>query len=147
MKPETISHYGENANFTCDRCVANVTPTATNPSYRLPNISLRIKSTDSVETDYRNFTTMPSKSNLTPAKNAPIANTAQYFTEKPSYTKSKRNEYDEHIPSQMNGKNKLILHSRYSFDQFVFFKNGQFNSKIEIQQSTKEESLWVADKK
>ena len=68
VKPETISHYGENTHFICDKCNDNITTTTTSPTHRVSNGGIRIKSPDSSETDYRNFVSIPSKLNTTPTK-------------------------------------------------------------------------------
>jgi len=118
VKPETISHYGENKNFICDKCNDNLTTTNTSPSHRLSNGGIKIKSSDSSETDYRNFASIPSKLNPIPAKDTAVINAIRYFEEKqqqqqqqsPSTHKiSKLNENDGHLSSQTNGKKKEII--------------------------------------
>jgi len=114
VKPETISHYGENAHFICDKCNDNITTTTTTVSlpHRLSNSGIKIRTADSFETDYRNFVSIPSKLNTTPTKDTTVVNAIRYFEEKqqqqlPSANKiSKLNEFDVHLSSQTNGKKK-----------------------------------------
>jgi hypothetical protein len=113
VKPETITHYGENTNFLCDKCNDNIPTTNTSLSHRVPNSGIKIKSPNSSETDYRNFASIPSKLNSIPTKDTTVVNAIRYFEEKqqqqqaPSTHKiSKLNEIDGHLSSQTNGKKK-----------------------------------------
>jgi hypothetical protein len=112
VKPETISHYGENAHFLCDKCNDTRTTTDPSPTHRLSNGGIKIKLPDSMETDYRNFASIPSKLNSTPTKDTTVVNAIRYFEEKqqqqqttPTNKSSKLNELDGHLASQTNGKN------------------------------------------
>lgn len=83
VKPETISHYGENSNFICEKCNNNeLHSSRVSPTPRLSNAGIRIKSPDSTETDYRNFANIPSKLSTSPARDTPVVNTVRYFEEK-----------------------------------------------------------------
>jgi hypothetical protein len=109
IKPETISHYGENTHFICEKCNDSTITTNTNPSYRLSNDGIKIKSSDSSEIDYRNFANIPSKLNTTPTKDTTVVNAIRYFEEKqqqqqPSHRILKLNEDDGHLSSQTNGQ-------------------------------------------
>ena len=145
MKPETISHYGENAHFICDKCNDSIT-TTTSSSQRLTNGGIKIKSSGSSETDYRDFVNVPSKLNTTPTKDTTVVNAIRYFEEKqqpPSQTHriSKLVEHDSYLSSQINGKEEMILLSTYIFHRDFLFLIVQFHLEIRIQQSKNKESL------
>ncbi|CAF4372358.1 unnamed protein product, partial [Rotaria sp. Silwood2] len=112
VKPETISHYGENENYICDKCND---VTTTNLSPRTTNGGIKIKSTDSVITDYRDFASIPSKINSTETN---VLNTIRYFEEKQQqaqiYKPTKASELDSYLPLQINERD---YHQR----------NGQYN--------------------
>jgi hypothetical protein len=93
MKPETISYYGDNTHFICDKCndsMANTnTSAATTTSaasisspYRITNGGIKIKSPDSSETDYRDFVSVPSKLNTTPTRDTNVVHAIRYFEKK-----------------------------------------------------------------
>jgi hypothetical protein len=112
VKPETISYYGENTNFICDKCDDNIITTNTSSTHRLSNSGIKIKSPDSYETDYRNFASIPSKLNIVPTKDTTVVNAIRYFEEKQplsTHKISKLNENDEQLSSQTNGKKELVV--------------------------------------
>lgn len=85
MKPETISYYGDNTHFICDRCNDSMTTTTTtttgsnNSSYRT---GIKIKSPNASATDYRDFVHVPTKSNPISSKENNVVHTIQYFEKK-----------------------------------------------------------------
>lgn len=86
VKPETISYYGDNTHFICDRCNDSMTTTTTtttngsnNSSYRT---GIKIKSPNTSETDYRDFVHVPTKSNPITTKENNVVHTIQYFEKK-----------------------------------------------------------------
>lgn len=127
VKPETISHYGENTHFICDKCNDNIT-TTTSPTHRLSNGGIRIKSPDSSEMDYRNFVNIPSKLNTIPTKDTSVVNTVRYFEEKqqqqgPSIAKSSK--LNEHT----NGNKTLRIYFRSIFNILTNLSNPISRSK------------------
>ncbi|CAF4328596.1 unnamed protein product [Rotaria sp. Silwood2] len=106
VQPETICHYGENTHFICDKCNYSSTATTTtaNPSYRLSNGSIQIKSPDSSAIDYRDFASIPPKLNTIPTKDTTVVNAVRYFEEKQQqqqpHTMNQINEFNEHLSSQ-----------------------------------------------
>jgi hypothetical protein len=98
VKPETISHYGMNDNYICDKCNDSTT---SNPTYRISNGGNQTKSTDSLEADYQDFVSVPSKTNSTESSNN------RYFDDKqrqaPTHKTTKVSELDDYIPSKYNG--------------------------------------------
>ncbi|CAF3351635.1 unnamed protein product [Rotaria sp. Silwood1] len=113
VKPETISYYGENENYICDKCMDGTT--TTNSSHRITNGGIKIKSPDSIVTDYRDFASIPSKINTTETN---VHNTIRYFEEKQQQSQinktTKVSELDGYLPSQTNERE---YHQR----------NGQYN--------------------
>ncbi|CAF3790591.1 unnamed protein product [Rotaria sp. Silwood1] len=113
VQPETISHYDENTLFICGKCNESTTTTATNPSYRLSNGSIKIKSPDSSAIDYRDFASIPSKLNTIPTKDTTVVNAIRYFEEKQQqqqqqqqqpHTMTQIDEFNEHLTSQAKGQ-------------------------------------------
>ena len=101
MKPDTISHYGENENFLCDKCNDGTT---VGSSHRLANGGIKIKSPDSIETTYRDFANVPTKINSIPTVDTTVINAIRYFEEKSQvHRPSKTSDLDEHPPSSING--------------------------------------------
>ena len=90
-----------NEKYVCDKCNDG---TITNSSNRLTNGGIKIKSTDSIETDYRDFTGVPSKTNSTETN---VVNTIRYFEEKQQQVQPNRitklSELDSYLPTQTNG--------------------------------------------
>jgi hypothetical protein len=113
IRPDTLSHYGENTHYICGKCTESVTTTTTrpNPTQRLTNGGIKIKSPNLSETDYRDFANIPSKLNSAPTKDTTVGNTIRYFEEQqqqqqqqPAHRISKPNEFDEYVSPQTNGK-------------------------------------------
>lgn len=107
VRPETISHYGENTQFICEKCHEHMSTNGAS-THRLSNGGIRIKSPDSSETDYRQFVGIPSKFNGTSTKDTTVINTVRYFEDKqqhastiPKVTKSNGHH---------NGKNHITPH-------------------------------------
>lgn len=104
LKPETVSEFGDNRNFICEKCNENPTPS---PSQKVINGGgIKIKSTDSTVRDYRDFVGVPSKSNSTDTS---IHNTIRYFEEKQQQSQVNRttkiSDIDAYLPSPTsNGK-------------------------------------------
>jgi hypothetical protein len=99
VKPETISQYGENENYVCDKCHDGTT---TSSSYRVTNGGIKIKSTDSTETDYRDFVSLPSKKHSTSSTETNVVNAIRYFEEKQQTQTPKTSELDGYLLSHTN---------------------------------------------
>lgn len=100
VRPETISHYGENTQFICDKCHEHI-------NTNIPSAHrIRIKSPDSSETDYRNFVGIPSKFNGTSTKETTVINAVRYFEDKQQHVSN------QSITSKTNGhqNGKKIVH-------------------------------------
>ncbi len=101
VRPETISFYGNNDNYICDKC--NDSTTNTNSSHRLINSRNRTKSPESLDTNHRDFLSIPSRTSSTDAN---VGNTIQHFQEKqqlsPTHRTTKASELDDYLPSQTN---------------------------------------------
>lgn len=110
VRPDTISHYGENTQYVCDKCnTENATTRTVSSTHRLPNGGIRIKSPNLTETEYREFANIPSKLNSIPTKETTVGNTIRYFEGKQqqqTHQLSKSNDFNGIISTtQMNGKN------------------------------------------
>ncbi|CAF3962305.1 unnamed protein product [Adineta steineri] len=108
VKPDMISHYGENTHFVCDKCNDNITGTTSNSSQRQINGGVKVKSHNTSEADYRDFANLPSKLSTTSTKDTSVVSAIRYFEEKqqqqiPNKT-SKLNETDDHLLLQTNGQ-------------------------------------------
>lgn len=103
MKPETISNYGRNDNYTCDKCKDNTTNT--NSPNRLTNGYYRTKSSESLNGIQRAYSpNISSKTNITDT-NTEKPN--RFFEEKqqqqsPTYKTTKVSQLDDYLPSQIN---------------------------------------------
>ncbi len=98
VKPETISQYGENENYICDKC--NDSTTIINSSHRLSNGSNRTNSIESIDTNYRDLVSVPSETN--------VGNSIRHFEEnqqqfQPHKTTPQVSDLDDYLPTQMNG--------------------------------------------
>jgi hypothetical protein len=105
VKPETISYYGENNNYICDKCKDNTTDTNSSP--RLYNGYSRTKSIESLDTSYRDLVSAPSRTNSTDTN---VSNTIRRFEEKQqqqqqsqTHKTTKISELDDYLPTQTNG--------------------------------------------
>ncbi|UJR23107.1 hypothetical protein I4U23_026128 [Adineta vaga] len=111
IKPEMITHYGENAQFICDKCDDSNTESTTNSHQRQTNGGIKIKSPNASEADYRDFANVPSKLNATPTKDTTVVNVIRYFEEKQQQQQqqqspqklTKSNDIDEQNSTQTNG--------------------------------------------
>jgi len=102
VKPETISYYGENNNYICDKCKDNTTDANSPP--RLYNGYSRTKSIESLDTNYRDLVSAPSRTNSTDTN---VGNTIRHFEEKQQQSQThkttKISELDEYLPTQPDG--------------------------------------------
>ena len=113
MKPETISYYGDNTHFICDKCNDSMTNTTANTStttspsiispYRITNGGIKIKSPDSSETDYRDFVHVPSKLNPTPTRDTSVVHAIRYFEKKQHPSTALQTHSPVKPPMQSNG--------------------------------------------
>ncbi|CAM4758763.1 unnamed protein product [Rotaria magnacalcarata] len=112
VKPETISHYGEHENYICEKCNDGTT---SNSPQRVPNGGIKIKSTDSIIRDYRDFVSVPSKANSAETN---VLSAIRYFEEKQQQSQTKKttkiSELDAYLPVQTNEREYHLRYDQYN---------------------------------
>jgi hypothetical protein len=99
VEPKTIFQHGQNSNFVCAKCNDGST---SNSSHPITNGSFKIKSTDSINSNHRDFAKVQRKTS-SPETN--VANNIRYFEEK--------QQQQQHQQSQIHKVAKLSDLDRY----------------------------------
>lgn len=121
VKPETISYYSDSTHFICDRCNDSMTTPTTststtaagsaNSSYRT---GIQIKSANALNTDYRDFVHVPTRSNLITSQENNVVHTIRFFEKK---------QQESPARIQSNGQRLLIGNGKCSAIEMQLSKN------------------------